>query len=101
VLSDLNVAAFNEPEHHRGQWQLPSIARNYAARLGHWKFVGIGKNAPELYELASDVGEQHNLATEKPAVLAKLAAAVNLWDKETNAPVFSERLPEIGNAAKK
>ncbi len=61
----------------------------HAARMGNWKFVHLGKNAPELYDLSADIGESKNLASEKPDVLAKLEAAVAEWEKGTIPPVFS------------
>ncbi len=69
-------------------WRSGGPGGNYAARMGDWKFVRLGKAAPELYNLASDIGESKNLAREKPEVLAKLQAAVETWDKDNIAPVF-------------
>jgi arylsulfatase A-like enzyme len=46
-----------------------------AVRAGHWKAVRPGKgNAVQLYDLRSDIGEQHDLAGEHPDVLAKMTA---------------------------
>ena len=69
-------------------WRSGGPGGNYAARMGDWKFVRLGKAAPELYNLASDIGESKNLASEEPVVLAKLQAAVETWDKDNIAPVF-------------
>lgn len=43
-------------------------AGRLALRVGDWKYVqASGKNgAPELYDLATDQGEQHDLAAERP-----------------------------------
>ncbi|MCA8978285.1 MAG: arylsulfatase [Planctomycetes bacterium] len=52
-------------------------------RLGNWKYVAArgNKGREQLFDLATDVGEQHDLATEEPdkaaelrTLLAKLAA---------------------------
>lgn len=69
-------------------WRSNGPGGNYAARMGDWKLVRLGKAAPELYNLASDVGESKNLATEKPDMLAKLQSAVENWDKNNIEPVF-------------
>lgn len=69
-------------------WRSNGPGGTYAARMGDWKLVRLGKAEPELYNLASDVGETKNLATEKPEVLAKLTAAVDSWDRLNIAPVF-------------
>jgi arylsulfatase A len=46
-----------------------------AVRWQHWKAVKNRGNASfELYDLASDIGEERNLATEKPDVMAKIEA---------------------------
>lgn len=77
-------------------WRSQGPKGNYAARMGNWKFVRLGNAAPELYNLASDIGESKNLANEKPEELAKLEAAVAAWDKETIAPAFAG--PQQGKA---
>lgn len=79
-------------------WRSGGPGGNYAARMGGWKLVRLGKAAPELYNLANDVGETKNLAAEKPDVLAKLASAVDDWDKHNIAPVFAG--PQNKKAAK-
>lgn len=47
-------------------------------RVGDWKAIrqqmNKGKIKTELYNLADDIGEQHDLASEQPDVLAKLEA---------------------------
>ena len=52
-------------------------------RMGSWKYVEArGKNGEELYDLATDVGERHDVAADHPeriaamrALLARLSAA--------------------------
>lgn len=79
-------------------WRSGGPGGNYAARMGDWKFVRLGKAAPELYNLASDIGEKTNLADEKPNVLAKMTAAVSEWDKENIKPLFES--PKAGGNPK-
>ena len=46
-----------------------------AVRWGNWKAVKNRGNAPfELYDLSADIGEERDLAQEKPDVLAKIEA---------------------------
>ena len=47
---------------------------NRAIRVGDWKFVSAGRTAPwELYDLAADRSEMHDLATSNPQRVKELA----------------------------
>jgi arylsulfatase len=51
---------------------------NRALRMGDWKVVAAGKDAPwELYNLKTDRGESHNLANKKTGRLNEL---VRIWN---------------------
>jgi arylsulfatase A-like enzyme len=53
---------------------------NRALRVGDWKLVAAGKDAPwELYDLATDRAETKNLAAAKPEKVKELTA---LWTKQ-------------------
>jgi hypothetical protein len=65
-----------------------------AVREERWKLVRLDDNAPELFDLADDIGESKNLAAEKPDVLARLSAAMDAWELELIAPRF------LGSSAK-
>jgi len=61
-------------------WELPHRKRGLqqAVRWGDWKGVRVGLNGPlELYNLANDVGEKHNIANENSEVTARLTAFLN------------------------
>ena len=59
-----------------------------AVRDGDWKLVrGVGPK-DELYNLAADVGESRDVAAAQPAVAARLAAALDAWNRELIDPVF-------------
>jgi arylsulfatase A-like enzyme len=48
-------------------------ARGLALRRGHWKYIpGKRKNADALYDLSSDIDEQHNVAKANGTVLHEM-----------------------------
>jgi arylsulfatase A-like enzyme len=76
-------------------WRSNGPGGNLAIRAGDWKMVRLGKTPDQLYNLASDIGEAHDLAAEKPDVLVRLQSELNAWDQQLIKPVFP------GAAAKK
>ncbi|MCE5279743.1 MAG: arylsulfatase [Planctomycetaceae bacterium] len=58
---------------------------NAAVRTGDMKLVRLGHKGPwELYDLKADRTELHNLAAEKPALAATLAAQWDAWARRAN-----------------
>ena len=56
---------------------------NRALRVGDWKIVAAGKDAPwELYDLKTDRSETKNLAKDQPDRVRQMA---DLWEKQTAA----------------
>ncbi|MFI5610331.1 arylsulfatase [Amycolatopsis sp. NPDC051903] len=55
---------------------------NAAARRGRWKIVREAGGPWELYDLAEDRAELHDLAAGWPALVAELAAAWQRWAEE-------------------
>ena len=51
-----------------------------AARRGRWKLVRIAGETPELYDLASDLGETTDLASSQAQTAAELADALARWE---------------------
>ncbi|MBK8035797.1 MAG: sulfatase-like hydrolase/transferase [Verrucomicrobiaceae bacterium] len=80
-------------------WRTGGPGGTNAVRRGNMKLVRAGKAAPELYDLASDIGETQNIAAEKPQVVAELVAAIAEWEKGTIAPLFES--PKGGKPKKK
>jgi len=80
-------------------WRSGGPGGNNAVRRGPMKLVRLGKAEPELYDLASDVGETKNLAAEKPEIVKELTTAIAEWEKGTIAPTFES--PKGGQPKKK
>ncbi len=66
---------FGRPQERRAPlyWEFHERGFEQAVRHGQWKAVrhGIGKPL-ELYDLATDLGETRNVATDQPAVVAEI-----------------------------
>ncbi len=55
-----------------------------AVRRGPWKLVLQGDEAPQLFQLAEDVGESRDLAAREPVRVADLRAALSRWEKDVD-----------------
>jgi arylsulfatase len=57
-------------------WEFPSAGGQQAVRLGDWKGIRTNLNKTlsdmELYNLAADPNEQHNVAQEQPELVARV-----------------------------
>jgi arylsulfatase A len=49
------------------------------ARVGHWKWVDMGGQEGGLFDLAADPGENHDLTTSRPEILAMLQSRYQGW----------------------
>jgi arylsulfatase A-like enzyme len=57
-------------------------------RDGDWKLIHYWEdNRNELYNLAEDIGEQHDLASREGARTARLWTELQAWLKETGAKI--------------
>ena len=62
---------------------------NRAVRDGNWKLVAKGVKGPwELYDIAKDRTEMHNLAATNPELTARMAAQYDQWAKERGVVPF-------------
>jgi arylsulfatase A-like enzyme len=69
---------------HKSLWWLHE--GNRALRVGNWKIVAAGKEAPwELYDLRTDRSETKNLAAKKPKKTQELSEIWNQQTEEYNA----------------
>ena len=79
-----------EPPHASLFWRV-SGGEGYAIRSGHWKLVhDIGMAQPALYDLATDVGENHDLSNTQPRVLAELERKYLAWHKTRQTPRWQD-----------
>jgi len=68
-------------------WRKDKMA---SARVGDYQFIRVEKLAPAIYNLADDLGETVNLATNDPVHRQQLDAALKKWEKQTIAPLWTE-----------
>jgi arylsulfatase A-like enzyme len=77
-------------------WRNRTRSNNYGARQGDWKFThsteGTEQPGPTqkpardmLFNLATDIGEQNDLATQHPDKLAALRRLYEAWSAEVDA----------------
>ncbi|WP_422929644.1 sulfatase family protein [Singulisphaera sp. PoT] len=80
LLPYLSGANLDRP-HQTLFWKIDG---KWAIRHGDWKLVhgGPGDDAPELFDLAADLREQHDLAAAKPDQVKELKARWDAWDAE-------------------
>ena len=83
------AAGRKQPAHEFLYWELGG---HTAVRREQWKAVQPGKNkAWELYDLAQDLEEQHDLAAQQPDVLAKMKAIAEQSHEEAREGTFQDR----------
>ena len=81
--------------HYPHQWKpydLEDIDFLSAVRVGDWKLVYRMRTAKlELYNLKSDLGEQHDVAAQYPEKVKELAVKLSTKLREWNSPMPSYR----------
>ena len=63
-------------------WKMRSEA---AVRRAQWKLVQMPSRPAELYDLANDLGESHDLAASRPALVKDLSEALTGWERSIEA----------------
>jgi arylsulfatase A-like enzyme len=58
--------------HESFSWESQENGPQQAARMGDWKIVRLGTNAPALYNLKTDIGETNDVAGQNSEVLKKM-----------------------------
>ena len=79
------------PRHDQLYWEFPEQGGKQAVRRGDWKAVRTGlrsnPTAPiELYDLASDLAEEKNVASRYPEVVREIAAIMTR--EHIDSPLF-------------
>ena len=70
----------------------PGIGATSTIRRGDWKLVYWHVDGrKELFNLRSDIGEQRNLASDEPELVADLSASLSKFLRETNAIMPSRK----------
>jgi arylsulfatase A-like enzyme len=81
---------WNQPH----QWGAtgPGIWPFTSLRSGSWKLIYFhAKQRFELYDLAHDLGEEHDLAPEQPEKVLELAGRMQTWIKATGAQLSIDK----------
>ncbi len=65
----------SQPTHPFFYWEFHERGFQQAVRMGNWKAVRLKTGAPlELYDLASDPGEEREVSAQHPEIVAKIEA---------------------------
>ena len=62
--------------------------QSLAIRDGNWKLIRNGTNPPELYDLATDVSESKDVASQHADIITRLSSTLDSWNKQLIDPVF-------------
>jgi arylsulfatase A-like enzyme len=64
--------AQDQPQREYLYWEFHEGGFKQAVRLGNWKVVRPGTEAPiEVYDVTADPGEQHNVADQQPDLVKR------------------------------
>jgi arylsulfatase A-like enzyme len=67
------------------------FGNQWAIRGGNYKLTHHDNGVPQLYDLSKDIGEKHDIASEKPEVAKKLQRAWNEWNKQLKPPAWTRQ----------
>jgi arylsulfatase A-like enzyme len=74
--------------------------QQWAVRQGDWKLMSLGA-APEMYNLAADIGEKKDLSFAERGRMADLSKVWEEWNAKNVPPAWSGRDPNPQKAGKK
>jgi arylsulfatase A-like enzyme len=88
----------SDAPHQTFYWR---YGRQWAVRDGDWKLVVAngGGGSPELYNLASDISEETDLAKKQPDKARELQALYDRWDAEQAPPLVPQENPQAKKKA--
>ena len=87
-------------EHEYLYWEYPSGGGKRAVRMGKWKAVQLGTRNPDasiqLFNLAEDLAEKHDVAGQHPDVVQRMAAVLASLRREggPDAQSLAKRPPK-------
>jgi arylsulfatase A-like enzyme len=91
----------DQKEHDYLYWAFYERGGAQAARQGNWKAVQQPYHSPvRLYDLASDIGEERDVAADHPDVVARLTAAMKQAYEPNENWKFPDQPPAGGGKAK-
>ncbi len=61
----------------------------WAVRSGDWKLVQMGDGSPQLFDLAADLSEEHDLAGSQPGRVDALRSRFGTWAEQLVPPRWS------------
>jgi len=61
-----------------------------AARVGDWKLVRLAEGSPQLYNLAGDMEEKTDLASENPERVKEMQSAYDEWNAKNIPPLWRQ-----------
>lgn len=84
-------------QHETLYWEFHELKGRQALRMGNWKLVRYQVLTPdqattELYDLNSDVGEERNIASQHPELVAKMIRILN--QSRVSSEIFTFQ-PEV------
>ena len=100
-LDGVNLLPFISGEsaampHDRLFWR---FGEQWAVRMGDWKLLKQPTNAaPQLYNLAQDIGEAKDLAGDQPEKVKALQSAFDAWNTQLMEPRWGKGNARAGKA---
>jgi arylsulfatase A-like enzyme len=81
------------PPHDVLYWR---FGQQWAIRKSDWKLVAsnIDGTTPRLFNLAKDIGEEHDLSAKEPEKVKELTANWKLWNAEQKDPLWEPNRPK-------
>ena len=79
----------NQSRHEFLYWEFHETDQ-IAVRMGDWKLVVI-KGKPALYDLSTDIHEDHDLSSTHPGIVSKMVGIIK--EQHTPSPYFPITLP--------
>jgi arylsulfatase A-like enzyme len=70
-----------------------NVSPHRVVRSGRWKYLDEASGGQYLFDVAGDVGEQHNLSDAQPELTDRLRRRLDAWEAEVDPPLYDQRPP--------